>query len=555
MNIQTPQRYADATQIKATGSTYTPKILADFVARNILGSLKEKKGRRLRILDPALGDGELLVSLLDRIDVPVDVFGYETDSAAIERAAHRIKNLHPNANINFHHGDFLEHVLEDFDDNLLFDKKELYDIVIANPPYVRTQVMGANEAKRLGKIFGLTGRVDLYHAFLLGMARVLHPEGTAGFIVSNRFMTTKGGASARKAMINNFNLVHVFDLGDTKIFDAAVLPAILIGNGTNLKRAVPKFTSSYETSETPQHHCASAIEALQYTGSVGLPNGRAFDVQHGHLDTGGKDDGLWRLTSKKVESWLKSVTKKTYCTFRDVGKIRVGVKTCADKVFIPKTWDHDLELHHPLTTHHIARRFRANPPSRKILYPHAMMNDQKHVVDISLYPKSRAYLEKHRETLEKRKYVIEAGRKWYELWVPQHPGEWHKPKLVFRDIAEQPTFWMDLDGTVVNGDCYWMTGEENALWLALAVGNSTFIEHFYDSKFNNKLYAGRRRFITQYVEHFPLPDPEHSHSLEIIELCRTLYENPEAKDAKDVEQKLDSMVWRAFALTPEKARG
>ena len=77
------------------------------------------------------------------------------------------------------------------------------------------------------------------------------------------------------------------------------------------------------------------------------------------------------------------------------------------------------------------------------------------------------------------------------------------PKLVFRDISEQPTFWLDFEGSVVNGDCYWLTpesqGSDDRLWLAAAVANSTFIESFYDHRFNNKLYAGRRRFITQYV--------------------------------------------------------
>ena len=58
---------------------------------------------------------------------------------------------------------------------------------------------------------------------------------------------------------------------------------------------------------------------------------------------------------------------------------------------------------------------------------------------------------------------------------PQDPKVWKKAKIVFRDIAKHPTFWLDLNGTVVNGDCYWIScSEENELtWLALAVGNSS----------------------------------------------------------------------------------
>jgi len=51
----------------------------------------------------------------------------------------------------------------------------------------------------------------------------------------------------------------------------------------------------------------------------------------------------------------------------------------------------------------------------------------------------------------------------------------------------------------------------------LAVANSTFAEAFYDYRFHNKLYAGRRRYITQYVKEFPLPDPNTSLAKQIIQ--------------------------------------
>lgn len=552
MTVNFTKRYEAATEVKATGSTYTPSLLAEFVADHIAASISLPKDRRLRVLDPALGDGELMIALLDRLEGPVDVFGYETDPHALSRATARLQASHPNATLHLRHGSFLDHVLNDFATESLFSNNDPYDLIIANPPYVRTQIMGADRAQKLGAQFGLTGRVDLYHAFLLGMARVLHPDGTAGFIVSNRFMTTKGGASTRMAMMQNLKLTHVFDLGDTKLFDAAVLPAVLIGRGQNSEAITPKFVSAYETNAKPQLHSKNAIEALQHEGDVRLSDGRILHVQHGQLDTDGSNSGVWRLTSKGVETWLNTTAKQTWETFKGVGKIRVGVKTCADKVFIPKQWDSDLELLRPLTTHHIARRFRAAQPSRKILYPHESVDGRKRPVDLTKFPESLAYLEKNRQALEKRSYVIEAGREWYEIWVPQNPDDWDRPKLVFRDISEQPTFWMDLDGTIVNGDCYWMTGEEEFLWLALAVGNSTFIEHFYDRRFNNKLYAGRRRFITQYVEHFPLPNPKLPHTTKIIDLCRSIYENIDGKEAMEMEQELDRMVWASFGLTVEE---
>ena len=49
----------------------------------------------------------------------------------------------------------------------------MFDIVIANPPYVRTQILGAKRANELAHAYGLSGRVDLYQVFLLAMLKSL----------------------------------------------------------------------------------------------------------------------------------------------------------------------------------------------------------------------------------------------------------------------------------------------------------------------------------------------------------------------------------------------
>jgi len=143
--------------------------------------------------------------------------------------------------------------------------------------------------------------------------------------------------------------------------------------------------------------------------------------------------------------------------------------------------------------------------------------------------------------------------------VPQDPAAWSSAKLVFPDISEKPVFWMDTDGGVVNGECYWLKcekeGEEDLLWLALAVANSTFIEAFYDHRFNNKLYAGRRRFITQYVEQFPLPDPASKEAKAIVELAQAIHAALPSAEADRLACELDAYVWRAFGLTAEEVLG
>jgi len=582
--LENIERYKDVSIKKLNGATYTPKILSDFVAERIIEATGKKK-KVLRILDPAVGDGELLFSLLERLPTDkhqVEVYGFDTNIQAIDSTTQRLSRFFPTVSLHLSQGNFLDFVEQNYDLNgirdlfqqTLSEEPKYFDLIIANPPYVRTQIMGGHLAQNLARRFGLSGRVDLYYAFVLGISCVLKQDGIAGIIVSNRFMSTKSGASVRKAILKNFTLKHVWDLGDTKLFDAAVLPAVLLvkGKGKTETSGVPleeiKFTSIYEADLNAENEVRGEqptvldpITALSEQGLVKTKDERTFLVKHGQLDTGKGNNSNWRISTSENDDWLNTVSANTYAVFRDIGKVRVGVKTCADKIFIRSDWkviskNTIPELLFPLTTHHIARQFK---PSKKddqryILYPHESLNGNRQVVELSKYPHSKKYLESHKQKLEARSYVLQAGRKWYEIWVPQDPGLWEQPKLVFRDISEKPTFWIDLDHSIVNGDCYWITCDDTSqndlLWLAAAVANSTFIEDFYDRCFNNKLYAGRRRFITQYVEQFPLPNPARQQAL--INKAKEIYHQIESNNVEMLCKELDQMVWSAFGLSFKK---
>lgn len=309
--LGTPQRadrYTGVSRRKSEGVTYTPNLLADFVARQIVQTrTPSSDSRPVRILDPALGDGELLVSLLHHLAehsiTNVEVHGFETNREALQLARMRIDDQFPESRTDLRHEDFLEFAidyLEPSEQSELFceDSHERYDMIIANPPYVRTQIMGARQAQTLARQFGLSGRSDLYYAFVLAISRALKSNGTAGLIVSNRFMTTRAGAVVRKALMERLNIRGAWDLGDTKLFDAAVLPAVVILGGKECHRTTsPTFTAIYETDKPANRRTADPITALSHDGVVRTDDGRRFHVQHGRLDTGGAVDGVWRLAN------------------------------------------------------------------------------------------------------------------------------------------------------------------------------------------------------------------------------------------------------------------
>ena len=564
-------RYSSVSGEKSEGATYTPPGLARFVAEKMVGVWKgQKVGQAARILDPAAGDGELLLALLSRLrarypSLPIEVFGFEPNTEALEVAQERLSSSFLDISLYLTSKDFLGYVVENFgaNDQLSFSAaaRPAYDLVITNPPYVRTQILGASRAQFLGRQFGLTGRVDLYHAFMLAVARVVRAGAVSGMIVSNRFMTTRSGAKVRRAILEELRVLSVWDFGDTKLFEAAVLPAVVLARGIQEERIespIP-FTSVYETKLPHKHLVADPIDAVSYDGVVQVSDGRRFNVRHGNLKTDDQKEGVWRIANEITEKWLATVAQHTWGTFGDIGRVRVGVKTCADSVFIRSDWNEfplvtQPELLRPVMTHHAARKFKALTLSdpRMILYPHEVQRGHRKAVDLSLYPRSAAYLEKHRGVLESRTYVTESGRKWFEIWVPQDPSTWDRPKLVFREITHNPTFWVDLEGSVVNGDCYWLAADDSSesdlLWLAMAVGNSSFIQQFYDYRFQNKLYAGRRRFMTQYVEQFPLPNPSEDLSRRIIAKAKDAYKHAGTEQGNELDETLNGLAWKAFGL-------
>ena len=546
-------RYAYVSDKKANGVVYTPCKMADYLAGEMVDTLSPKKLTSIRVLDPAIGDGELVLSLLNRVFVlnpnaEITVIGFETDSTTISVTKKRIAERYPAVHLKIHNSDFIE--------TAIFERflPGTFDYIIANPPYVRTQILGAEKARYLAGIVGLSGRVDIYYAFIILAKKLLSLNGVAGFITSNKFMTIKAGKTVREYLENCAYLKQVTDFGDTKLFEAAVLPCIIIFSGKDYCNGKPNFTSIYQTKKADSSIRIDIIfDAINQSGVFTLRDGRNIEIKQGKLTTD-NSGGPWRLSTSESTTWLDRIKEKTWKRFSDIGKIRVGIKTTADNVFIKEYWpDNDLtpELLMPLITHRNAGQILPdNDRFWKVLYTHTVINGKKSAVNLETYPNSMDYLQRHRKQLESREYIKNAKRNWYEIWVPQNPEAWKNRKIVFRDISETPQFWLDESGAVVNGDCYWIDifseTSDDELMLALAVANSSFIEEYYDVKFNNKLYAGKRRFMTQYVNDFPLPNPSSEAAKKVVSLVRTVISNNRPCD-QAVKIVLDNAVRSLFS--------
>jgi hypothetical protein len=54
--------------------------------------------------------------------------------------------------------------------------------------------------------------------------------------------------------------------------------------------------------------------------------------------------------------------------------------------------------------------------------------------------------------------------------------------------------------------------------------------------------------MTQYVEHFPLPDPQTASAQELISIAQTLHEDPEQPAAARFVHRIDELTKLSFGV-------
>lgn len=372
-----------------------------------------------------------------------------------------------------------------------------FDIIVANPPYVRMELIKPQKPI-LRKRFPLVHaeRADLYIYFYARAHELLRPGGVAAFISSNKWLRAGYGEALRQHLLDAQAFRLVMDFGDLPVFQSATAyPCIFVwqkhprGETSTAWAKVEDLDRCYIEGVRKHFVARSTLVPADQFGS-GMPR----------LATGAMAD----LKDKMVKSGLRL---GAICN----GLLGWGVKTGLNEAFIIDEPTREklisetpaaAEIIKPIIAGNDVRRYDVQFRNKYLIYTYRG-------VDISKYPSVERHLRPFRS------YVDEKGNRvgldhratqqeWYELQQPQvaYRQYFEKPKIIYPDIGKELRFAMDERGFYGANTTYFLP---TADWFLCGVLNSAPVLKWIELSLAD-IRGGYLRFFGQHMEQLPIPD-------------------------------------------------
>jgi hypothetical protein len=109
----------------------------------------------------------------------------------------------------------------------VFQQEGGFDIVIANPPYIKEDV-NRNAFNGLRNSDCYQGKMDLWYLFGSKGLNVLRPNGTLCFIAINNWISNDGASKFRNKVVKEGRILNYVDFGNFKIFSAGVQTMVFL---------------------------------------------------------------------------------------------------------------------------------------------------------------------------------------------------------------------------------------------------------------------------------------------------------------------------------------
>jgi len=417
-----------------------------------------------------------------------------------------------------------------------------FDLVVANPPYVRQELLGSALKARLKKRYPAvyTGTADLYVYFYARALELLRPGGVAAFITSNKWLRAGYGAKLRQHLHTAATVQTIIDFGDLPVFGAIAYPQIII----------------FRNTPPPAEHTVRALTvtdlgAVEQLGE--MVQAEAWTQPRESL----RADG-WTLVRPGVQTLLEKLRRagRPLGEYVD-GRFYYGIKTGLNEAFVidaatrarliaedPRS----AEVIKPWLRGRDLKRWRVESPGLYVLYVPWDFN-------LADYPAIQQHLEHYQTALAARPEVQEGRFPWYALsrYAAEYAHEFSQAKIIYPHFNTEPNFAYEESGSFSNDKTYIIP--QASLYL-LGLLNS-HVTGFFLHQICPAVQKGYMEFRTIYLEQIPIPEPTAEQRAAIETLVTQLLAlhregRPPATQVAALEAELNAQVYAVYDLTREE---
>jgi type I restriction-modification system DNA methylase subunit len=412
-----------------------------------------------------------------------------------------------------------------------------FDLVLANPPYVRQEKIKELKPFLQNAYDCYTGTADLYVYFYERALKLLGHGGVLSFISSNKFFRAGYGEKLRNFLREKTELQTVIDFGDLPIFEATAYPCIIVASNREPRSERSVRTLNVRTSEQ-----LDRFGEIVATLTTPIPQ---------------KDFGetSWQLVSSLSSRLLEKIRNAGQPLGGYVkNRFYRGVVTGFNSAFILDSATRNALIAEDKSSKDVLKPFtRGRDVKRWCIEPKELwLIFTRRGIDIEKFPAIKKHLAQFKKQLVPG---APGGRKpgpyeWYEIQdSTAYWPEFGLRKILYPDIAKNCEFALDTSDAFP--DCTLFLIPEGSAFL-LGVLNSTVISYFFPL-ICPKIRGDYMRFKSIYMEQIPIPTAtaaERSAIEGLVEQCLAA----RGENCGAWETEINARVARLYGLTPDEIK-
>ena len=450
-----------------------------------------------------------------------------------------------------------------------------FDIVLANPPYVKHEKLDAEDQNSYAEAFPKVhaGTADLLVYFYARAVQILRPGGWLSFITSNKYMRAAYGAGVREHLPASLRIRRVVDFGDLPLFDAngkpiAAYPAVLVGS-RSVDSAGHALAVADLSGPTRKQLRQAKLKVNPENVRGALENLDALldGVEHSEYPQVLLRKNGWILEDPTlIRLFERLMNYGTPLGEFVEGRLYYGIKTGLNEAFVIDQNKRDelieeeprsAELIKPWLRGKDIKRWRAVGSGQYVIAiqnsgddgadnPWADAGSEAAARDVfkTTYPAVHDHLSWFEPKLRRRQ---DQGKFWWELRSCTYYHEFANSKIVFNRFIDSATFAYDTSGLYHNDACYFAIPPSPSM---AAIVNST-VGWWLLSQLCTALQNGYLQVFVQFLEQLPIPHLSADIDQALSQLVETL---ASGASAPDIESEIDSLVFHAYGLSASERK-